>query len=252
MMHVVAVKVVVTASVMMTLTTASASAQVIGTFRWQFAPYCNVVTLTVEQVGAGFRVEGSDDLCGAAKSAGASGTAHLNPDGTIGFTLLVTRPDGLTVASAASLSLATISGTWNDEYGNTGNLAFNPPNPASGAPRRITLRGRVAMGHQQPTPTAGLSIAPLSFGATLAAPPAVNLLGVGDAPTTNCPGTVADPEALPGQLCIYLSARQNVSLISVLDLNGSEGADRSGASLLIVSSMTDPAILYGRWAVTVP
>ena len=52
----------------LTLLPAAADAQSLGTFRWQLQPYCNVVTLAVTQVGGIYRVEGTDDRCGAAQS----------------------------------------------------------------------------------------------------------------------------------------------------------------------------------------
>lgn len=121
----------------------TASAQVIGTFRWQFAPYCNVVTLRVEQKG--------------------------------------------------------------DVY----------------------------------------------FGRTLLAPPARNIVGVGGAPTTNCPGTVATPKALPGQLCVYLAVRSNAS-VDTLNVTGLSGSDRCGASLYTLSVGVGQTHVSGRWAVTIP
>ncbi len=43
------------------------SAQSIGTFPFQLAPYCNVVTLTVTQIGNTLTLDGYDDQCGAAR-----------------------------------------------------------------------------------------------------------------------------------------------------------------------------------------
>jgi hypothetical protein len=59
-------------------------AQPIGTFRWQLAPYCNVLTLTVTQSGAIYTLDGSDVQCGPGQRASAVGTAFANPDGSIG------------------------------------------------------------------------------------------------------------------------------------------------------------------------
>lgn len=84
------------AAVAMTLVGVSElDAQVIGTFRWQFAPFCNVVTLTVEQKAGSYVLSGFDDMCGAPQRAPANGTAQPNPDGTIGIGVTVLRPDGL-------------------------------------------------------------------------------------------------------------------------------------------------------------
>ena len=50
-----------------------ASAQTLGTFRWQMRPYCNLLTLTVTQVGGVYRVEGTDDECGAGRDRASVG-----------------------------------------------------------------------------------------------------------------------------------------------------------------------------------
>ena len=50
-------------------------ADVLGTFSWQFAPFCNVVTVTIVQDGDGLSLSGSDDNCGAAKRSPAFGSA---------------------------------------------------------------------------------------------------------------------------------------------------------------------------------
>jgi hypothetical protein len=83
-------------------------AQVLGTFSWQLAPYCNVLTMTVEQRGATYRLDGTDDLCGAQVHAAASGTAHLNPNSTVSVAVTVTRPDGIPVQHNLSLVLPTL------------------------------------------------------------------------------------------------------------------------------------------------
>ena len=73
-----------------------AAAQTLGTFRWQLQPYCNVITVTITQVGGTYRVEGTDDQCGGGRDqASVQGMAFANPDGTIGFGLtIVTAPGG--------------------------------------------------------------------------------------------------------------------------------------------------------------
>ena len=64
---------------------AVAEAQSLGTFRWGFAPYCNVVTVLVEQKGAIFELTGTDDGCnGAGPAATVSGSAHFDPGGAVG------------------------------------------------------------------------------------------------------------------------------------------------------------------------
>src|SRR5262245_53369926 len=72
----------------------SSAAQALGPLSWQLQPYCNVITLHATPDGPGFRLEGFDDQCGAARRAPLAGTAMPNPDGTIAFTFLIVTGDG--------------------------------------------------------------------------------------------------------------------------------------------------------------
>ena len=55
---------------------APASAQPLGSYRWQLQPYCNVVSLAVTQNGGIYTLDGTDDQCGSAPAA-ATGEAFL-------------------------------------------------------------------------------------------------------------------------------------------------------------------------------
>jgi hypothetical protein len=113
-----------------------ADAQTHGTFRWQLQPYCNVLTVAVTQVGAVYRVEGTDDQCGAATRASVIGTAFQNPNGSIGFGLnVVAAPGGTAAPIDATIALATLSGTWQDSGGRSGSFAFTPGAGTGGSPR---------------------------------------------------------------------------------------------------------------------
>lgn len=115
---------------------APVAAQTIGAFTWQSQPYCNVMTLTVTQVGATYRLEGFDDQCGAATRASVIGTAFVNPDGTIGLGLsVVAAPGGTPVHVDATVTAPTFGGAWRDSAGGSGAFVFSPPVPAAGAPR---------------------------------------------------------------------------------------------------------------------
>jgi hypothetical protein len=109
----------------------------LGTFRWQLQPYCNIVTVAVTQTGSTYRLEGTDDQCGAGRDqASVLGTAFPNPDGTIGFGMtIVTAPGGTPVHVDAEISTATASGTWRDSAGGTGTFAFAAAGGTGGNPR---------------------------------------------------------------------------------------------------------------------
>lgn len=113
-----------------------ASAQTIGTFRWQLQPYCNVITVAVTQVGTVYTLAGADDQCAAGPQAPANGTAVLNADSSVGIGLnIVATPGGAPVHVAASVSLATFSGSWQDSLGGSGTFAFSPAGGNGGNPR---------------------------------------------------------------------------------------------------------------------
>ncbi len=127
----------------------SAEAQVIGTFRWQFQPYCNVVTFMVEQRGGAYLLTGSDNQCGGAPSP-ALGTAILNPDGTVGLGLSVVSPTASISTIKATVSLTSFSGVWRDQDGQSGALVFSPGTvgnvPPRPAPRVQITSGQIAAG----------------------------------------------------------------------------------------------------------
>jgi hypothetical protein len=116
---------------------ADIQAQSLGTFRWQLQPFCNVVTLAVTQNGGVFRLEGTDDQCGAGGDlASAIGTAFQNPDGTIGFGVnIVTTPGGAPFHVDAEITIATLGGTWRDSAGNMGAFVLTPGAATGGTPR---------------------------------------------------------------------------------------------------------------------
>lgn len=115
---------------------AIAGGQTIGTFRWQTAPFCNVVTLTVTPAGSAFRLEGSDDQCGDAVAAPVMGTAIANPNGSIGLgVVIIAAPDGTPLHLDASIDLATLGGEWRDSVGRRGAFIFTPGAGNGGARR---------------------------------------------------------------------------------------------------------------------
>jgi len=121
-----------------------AAAQPLGTFRWQFQPYCNVVAVTVVQQGAQYQLDGTDDQCGAGQRASVTGLAFLNPDGSIGFGLtIVTAPGGASVQVDATIAIATLNGTWRDSTGATGAFVFTPGASVPGTARPVPARGDV-------------------------------------------------------------------------------------------------------------
>jgi hypothetical protein len=117
----------------------TAAGQVLGTFAWRLGPYCNLLTVTAVQQGAGIALTGYDDNCGALTRRVASGTAVFNPNGTVTVGVSIIgeglAPNQLT----AIVNPATGGGTWSDGDGSSGVLLLNAP--ASGTPRPVKSAG---------------------------------------------------------------------------------------------------------------
>jgi hypothetical protein len=233
--------------------TAVAEAQPLGTLRWNFAPYCNVVTALVEQKGAVFELTGTDDGCtGVGAAATVNGSAHFNPGGALGMSLAIVRPDGFVINAAINLDVATLSGTWRDDWANSGTFTFNPTLPVAAPPRRLTMRGNWAV------ESSGPGFGAFSFPHPLPSAPGAgtaNVIPFGGVSTANCPGTVSDPQAAPGQLCLYERYRQGASAANIFSTGTGDlaRADSTGFGVYVLpSDFAGTVTLYGRWAVTVP
>jgi hypothetical protein len=102
----------------------AAQAQVLGTFCWRLEPadqFGEIVTFSVAGQGAVFVLSGFDDRP-AGQGGGrfaTAGTAFQRPDGQfgLGFTTVF---DTFTTHTSAVISLPSLSGTWSDDGGNTG------------------------------------------------------------------------------------------------------------------------------------
>jgi hypothetical protein len=118
-----------------------AAAQPMGTFTWQLAPYCNVVSLNTTLDVSVYTFDGFDNQCGASTLATVRGLAVINPNGTVGIGLdIVTAPGGLPVHVMATIDMVTLSGPWSDDHGNSGTLVFGPTAP-TGSPRPLASAG---------------------------------------------------------------------------------------------------------------
>ena len=116
----------------------TASGQPLGTFKWQLQSFCNVISLSVTQTAGVFTLDGFDDQCGASTRAPVTGLATFNPNGTVEFGLtIVMTPQAAPVHVAAAISIATLSGTWRDSSGATGNFVFTPGSGTGGSPRPL-------------------------------------------------------------------------------------------------------------------
>jgi hypothetical protein len=115
--------------------------------------------------------------------------------------------------------------------------------------------GALPKGVSEPT------LAPISFSIPLEAALAedkVHFLAEAAAATTECPGSTADPQALPGHLCVYTGRETSGGwLLPAFEIkkpsseSGANGADVAGAFLLNLA-IAKGALARGTWAVTAP
>lgn len=131
-----------------------ASAQTIGTFRWNIAPFCNVLDLTVTQQGNSFALIGFEESCNNNPRLSVNGTAIVQADGTI--TLAVTSIFPLGDAIHTSITLdPSLSGTWRDDAANSGNFVFTPTT-VTGEPRLPPTNTPTTPTDRPSAPTSGL------------------------------------------------------------------------------------------------
>lgn len=155
-----------------------AAAQVVGTFPWQLQPYCNLVTLTLTNTPVGWRLDGTDDQCGAPDRASAFGHASFNATGHVrlNFTI-VAAPSGTPVHVSALVSTTNGQGTWSDSVGNSGAFVFFGSTP--GLPPRPSPASGL-----RPGSVTSVDIAPGAVGAPTLAPNAVTGIAVADGSLT--------------------------------------------------------------------
>jgi len=123
-------------------------------------------------------------------------------------------------------------------------------------PSGQTLRGNYA-GRAFGGETAGQEMQiPITFAFPLTTAPAAHYILNGTAPPSQCPGTAADPQALPGNLCVYEStAALSATKIRVFDPIGGDDdtANRFGAGVAAESTAAKAEFrIRGSWAVTAP
>jgi hypothetical protein len=135
------------------------------------------------------------------------------------------------------------------DKGDTGNQGdTGPAGPlVTTLPSGATLRGVYTYaGHK----TTGYSpTMPISYQFPLAASPTTNVIAIGGGPTANCPGTSANPQAAPGNLCVYQTRNDSSDSLSA---NNEIEDGRLGALLFASVSDNSDFQFNGTWAVTAP
>ncbi len=117
----------------------------------------------------------------------------------------------------------------------------------SALPSDKTLTGVYGISGQIQTSGDASAEDAISFQIPLPEPPVEDIF-IGGAPTTECPGTVNDPTAAPGYLCLYEQSDFGVEPALKAEPTGS---GKSGFAVFIPGSTVEgPYNDYGTWAVT--
>jgi hypothetical protein len=132
-----------------------------------------------------------------------------------------------------------------------------PPGPITGdLPAGVTLRGNYMVAGNNGGSTIHSAV---SYGLRLSAPPTVNYITAGSTPPAACPGTVTNPQAAPGNLCVYEVEADNVTTFRGVCDPESSGcpfgptASREGfAVFAAIDTAGSPLFVFGSWAVTAP
>jgi hypothetical protein len=127
-------------------------------------------------------------------------------------------------------------------------------------PRPFTLEsGQTLRGTYTANAASGGAImaATFTFPLPLASAPAApfaNFIPAGGAATTSCPGSSANPTALPGNLCVYEASFQNRTFQFIFGPGSAvrDTAHTFGAGVTFTSTGLGNAWSYGTWAVTAP
>lgn len=113
-------------------------------------------------------------------------------------------------------------------------------------PSGVTLRGVYGSAAEA---TTSIQTA-ISYGLALRSDPTLNYVSGG--PTAACPGNVNDPQAAPGNLCVYERATLNTTSV-ILDFPADDRSARFGAIVQgNVALNGNQTVVKGTWAVTAP
>jgi hypothetical protein len=136
--------------------------------------------------------------------------------------------------------------------------ATGPDGPfVSALPSGKTLTGHwssggIATGVSQP------GFGAISFPFPLATQPTGQLVGIGGPSTQQCPGTVDQPAAAPGSLCVYVGSTTRVTAPASVELCDASGtcsqtrATKYGITVETFSNGSGFFVAFGTWAVTAP
>jgi hypothetical protein len=194
---------------------------------------------------------------------GAVGTANLKNGAVTGAKLKLT---GVTVPNAVHANAADLAtNSTNATKATNATNATNATSAKSAASPATLASGTSETGSYsvvfQAAAVANDGQGAISFPFQLASDPTVggttspDFIHVGGASTTDCPGTVANPKAVAGHLCVYESFGENqgTACITQMDAGWACGAaDKYGAGVYLTAKAVGRVVSVGTWAVTAP
>jgi hypothetical protein len=119
-------------------------------------------------------------------------------------------------------------------------------------PSGKSVRGTFAV--RQNLPAGGDGQTELEYGLSLSAAPTTHYIKDGTAPPAECPGTPTNPQASPGNLCVYEGAPAINANGRVFDPAGGNDNTSStfGAGVAMTAIAAGDTRVRGSWAVTAP
>jgi hypothetical protein len=171
-------------------------------------------------------------------------TAVVLALGAIIGTMLIAQPAGAHFVPSITHIWAHIKGKADQRY-----------LPSSGNLRSGTLiRGVYSVGHHGDV-NPEFDWADINFRTPLASAPTPHFIASGGVAPAQCPGSVTNPRALAGHLCVYeeTGANRTVTIVNQLN-NAQNAASRFGAAVFLVMNGSPPLQFYSRgsWAVRAP
>ena len=97
------------------------------------------------------------------------------------------------------------------------------------------------------------AIAPISFGFRFSSGPTPHFVALGTTPPVQCPGNGLNPQAVPGNLCIYETSETNRLSPVVFDVNFDPNVSSPFGALVFTESVAaGVSTTSGSWAATAP
>jgi hypothetical protein len=113
--------------------------------------------------------------------------------------------------------------------------------------KTVLRRGTFALGTTAAAANEFL-LGDISYGVTLTVPPAAHYIPLGAPVPAGCAGDAANPDAQPGNLCVFESAVSNADTTALFAITTDPGSSTMGAWVRSLSVAAGTAYVGGSWA----